>query len=232
MNTNKKNAFISSQQDFVNDIMILFLDTVSHLPEFYLIEDNKIVFSKKILVNNDDKLSNCIVPVYIELDKKFKLGKKLKYLITVTGPGSFTALRIGISFLSGLSLSMKIPLIGLPCFDLFQYVIHSKEKQSTAMYICSSNNQQFICIYSLGTNECIINKVEKNEIPYIFDTFVIKTLLTNDISVLTDSLFPKSIECKRFEFQTIVLQHIKAILLLSRQEMIDPIYISNNKILN
>ena len=144
MNTNKKNALISSQKNFVNVIMILFFDTVSHLPEFCLIEDNKILFSKKILDDHDDKMSDCIVPIYIELEKKFKLGKKLKYLITVTGPGSYTALRVGIAFLSGLSISMKIPLIGIPCVDLFQYVINTNKKKSTAIYICSSNNQKFM----------------------------------------------------------------------------------------
>ena len=232
MNTNKKNALISSQQNFVNVIMILFFDTVSHLPEFCLIEDNKILFSKKILDDHDDKMSDCIVPIYIELEKKFKLGKKLKYLITVTGPGSYTALRVGIAFLSGLSISMKIPLIGIPCVDLFQYVINTNKKKSTAIYICSSNNQKFMCLYSPNTNECIINKVEKDEIPYIFDTSVVNTLLTNDVSILVDPLLPKNIECKKFDFKKIVLQHVKAILLLPRQEIIEPIYISNNKILS
>jgi len=50
--------------------MILFFDTVSYLPEFCLIEDNKILFSKKILDDHDDKMSDCIVPIYIELEKK------------------------------------------------------------------------------------------------------------------------------------------------------------------
>jgi len=232
MNTNKKNVFINSQQNFFKVIMILFFDTVSHLPEFCLIEDNKILYSKRILDDHDDKMSDCIVPVYVDLDKKFKLGKELKYLITVTGPGSYTALRVGIAFLSGLSISMKIPLIGIPCVDLFQYVINASEKKSTAIYICSSNNQKFMCLYPRGFNECIINKMEKDEIPYIFDTSVVKTLLTNDASVLADPLLPKKIECKKFDFKKIVLQNVKSILLLPRQEIIEPIYISNNKLLS
>ena len=61
--------------------MILFFDTVSPLPEFCLIEDNKILFSKRILDDPDDKMSDCLVPAYIELEKKFKLGNNLKHLI-------------------------------------------------------------------------------------------------------------------------------------------------------
>ena len=51
--------------------MILFLDTVSSLPEFSLIDDNKIIFSKKILKNSFDKMSDSIIPSYLELEKKF-----------------------------------------------------------------------------------------------------------------------------------------------------------------
>jgi len=212
--------------------MILFLDTVSHLPEFCLIEDNKILFSKKILDSHDDKMSDCIVPIYIDLEKKFNLGKKLKYLITVTGPGSYTALRVGLAFLSGLSISKKIPLIGLPCVDLFQYLINSDENKSTAMYICSSNNQNFVFYYSQDINEFITNKVEKNEISDLLNTSVINTLLTNDVAIITDSLLPNNIECKKFDFKNIVLQNIKQILLLPKKEIIEPIYISNNEVLN
>ena len=53
--------------------MILFLDTVSPLPEFSLIEDNKIIYSKKILTNDFDKMSECIIPAYIDLEKNFLL---------------------------------------------------------------------------------------------------------------------------------------------------------------
>jgi tRNA threonylcarbamoyladenosine biosynthesis protein TsaB len=35
-----------------------------------------------------------------------------------TGPGSFTALRIGLAFVKGLSFSGRIPLIGVPTFDI------------------------------------------------------------------------------------------------------------------
>ena len=110
--------------------MILFLDTVSPLPEFSLIQDNKIIYSKKILNNDLDKMSDCIIPAYIHLEKKFLLNAKLQCLITNTGPGSYTALRIGIAFLSGLSIAKKIDLIGLPCLDLYLYAINRDQFNS------------------------------------------------------------------------------------------------------
>ena len=126
--------------------MILFLDIVSPLPEFSLIEDNKIIYSKNLLTNKLDKMSDCILPAYIDLDKKFSLNKRLRLLITNTGPGSYTSLRVGIAFLSGLSTALNINLIGLPCTDLFCYAIKKEELNSSAIYISSSSNQKFICL--------------------------------------------------------------------------------------
>ena len=74
--------------------------------------------------------------------------KDLKLLLTNTGPGSYTALRVGISFLSGLSVSKNIKLKGIPCCDLISYVIPREKLNSSGIYINSSNNQNFICFFS------------------------------------------------------------------------------------
>jgi len=44
--------------------------------------------------------------------------KKLKAVGVATGPGSFTALRIGLAFAKGLAFSEHIPLIGIPTLDI------------------------------------------------------------------------------------------------------------------
>ncbi len=43
---------------------------------------------------------------------------KIRVVGVATGPGSFTALRIGLAFGKGLSLSQHIPLIGIPTLDI------------------------------------------------------------------------------------------------------------------
>jgi tRNA threonylcarbamoyladenosine biosynthesis protein TsaB len=42
----------------------------------------------------------------------------LKVLAVASGPGSFTALRVGISFVKGLALACHIPLIGINTLDV------------------------------------------------------------------------------------------------------------------
>ena len=52
------------------------------------------------------------------------------------GPGSFTGLRIGVSFAKGLSLSCNVPLIAVNAFDILKTKIKS------------TNETFFSCIYS------------------------------------------------------------------------------------
>ena len=44
--------------------------------------------------------------------------KKLKALAVALGPGSFTSLRVGLSFAKGISLGLAIPVIGVPTLDI------------------------------------------------------------------------------------------------------------------
>ena len=88
--------------------MLLFLDVISPIPEFFAIEDNKIIYQCKIVTNESEKLSDNIIQKYIEIDKELNLNKKLKKLAMTIGPGSYTSLRVGASFLSGLSISMNL----------------------------------------------------------------------------------------------------------------------------
>ena len=211
--------------------MILFLDTVSPLPEFSLIEDNKIIYSKKILTNDSDKMSDCIIQSYLFLESKFLVNKKLQCLITNTGPGSYTALRVGIAFLSGLSISKKIDLIGVSCLDLYLYAIDKCQLHSSAFYIGSSNNQNFIYLFD-KKNRYTVHKIEKNKnIPGLEDLFLKKIIMNIDPELINRSLL-KNINHTKINFNELVKLNLKDILSLPRKAIIEPIYVSNNIILN
>ena len=208
--------------------MILFLDTVSSLPEFFLIEDNKIVSSKKIITNNDEKMSDCIVSTYIELNKKFSLKKELTGIIVNTGPGSYTALRVGIAFVTGLSISQEISIVGLSCVDLFRHFIKKKHLKSSAIYICSSNNQNFYCIYNELKNTYEINKIEKIQDFNNLNQSQISKIYTNSKLKIENI---NNINYEILSFQELVITNLKIILKMPKQELIQPIYVSNNQIL-
>jgi len=211
--------------------MILFLDTVSPLPEFSLIQDNKIIHSKKILTNDSDKMSDLIIPAYISLQKKFLVNRKLQCLITNTGPGSYTALRVGIAFLSGLSIAQKIDFIGISCLDLYLYSIAQDQLDSSALYVGSSNNQNFIYLYD-KKNGFIVKKIEKNKNISGLENLFLKQIVTNVIPELTDINLLKNIKYAKINFNELVRLNLTHILSQPKQQIIEPIYISNNTILN
>ena len=209
--------------------MILFLDTVSPLPEFSLIGDNKIIFSKKIINNHHEKMSDYLIKSYTDLEKKFSLDQKLENLIINIGPGSYTSLRIGIAFFSGLSMSYQIDLKGIPCVDFYKYLISKDDLLLTGIYIYSANNQKFICIYDEKKEYYNIHKIESfNEIK----NFKIKKIISNtELNKDNLNLF-KNIKYQSISFKEIIIKNLDAIMKLESPKIIEPIYISNNKILN
>ena len=52
--------------------------------------------------------------------------KECDFFAAVTGPGSFTGIRIGISTVKGLALGAKKPLLGLTSFELIAYNVKSE----------------------------------------------------------------------------------------------------------
>lgn len=212
--------------------MILFLDTVSSLPEFSIIEDKKIIYSEKILKINKEKMSDCIIPNYMKLNNEFSLTSKLKLLICNTGPGSYTALRVGIAFLSGLSIARQIEIKGLTCIQLFKNEIKNEDLKKTAIYITSSNNQNFICLYNLDKNNYDIHKTDQNTNLSLIKEFPINIILSNDDVSLSEFNFSDQLKFKKIKFNELVINNLKQILDLPKQKIIEPVYVSNNQILN
>lgn len=213
--------------------MILFLDTVSSLPEFSIIEDNKIIHSNQILSNQNEKMSDLLIPSYLSIEKKYNLKSKLQLLLINTGPGSYTALRVGIAFFSGLSLSQNIDIIGLPCIDLFRFIIPSEELMFSGVYISSSNDQNFIYFFDLKVNQFKIKKIEKNKSldEQDIDLSILKKIYINE-SLQGNLNIRLDVEVKVIKFSKLVNQNIKKIEKYKKNEIIEPLYFSNNKILN
>ncbi len=204
--------------------MILYLDVVSSIPEFSIIEDNKIIFSTKIIHSVDEKLSNNIIPKYLEMDKSFKFQNNLKGLIITTGPGSYTSLRVGAAFIAGLKYSKDIKTASVSSEIISKLLISDSNKINELVYINSANSQNFI---SLQNNKNIFTHY-KIDNEYANLPKEVKKIYFNE-KPLKNQL--NNIKYEKFNLNSLVVKNLNKIN-FSNKNLIKPIYVSNNKLLN
>ena len=201
--------------------MFLFLDVASPISEFHLINDKKIIDSIKITNKTDQKLSDLLIPTYLQIDNDYNLSKKLKKLIITIGPGSYTALRVGASFIAGLSQSMDLPVAVISTKTIYKYL--SDTNKQIGIYFESSNNQKFF-LYQKNS-EYINVKIENQN-------FVIPELISYIFYNLgLPKFIDDQIKSEMFSIKMHVLENLEK-LEFNKNLIIKPIYISNNSILN
>ena len=201
--------------------MFLLLDVASPIPEFHLINDKKIIDSIKITDNNDQKLSDLLIPTYLEIDTAYKLSKNLEKLIITIGPGSYTALRVGASFIAGLSQSMNLPVSAVSTVTIHNHL--AEPRNHIGVYFESSNNQNF---FSYQKNYQFIHEKIDN-ISYVMPNSVSKVLYN---LTLPDFINNKT-QSEIFSIKNNVIENLDK-LEFDKDLIINPIYISNNTILN
>ena len=155
------NIILTILNNFIFANMNLILDIISPIPEFSIFEDNKIILSKKIINSPEEKLSDKIIPSFEKIDESLNLTEKLKSLIVTSGPGSYTALRVGISFMLGLHFSKNIKIASISIADLLKFEINND--LNYGFYVVSSNNQEFICIKMLKKDYFYIKLEDNNK---------------------------------------------------------------------
>ena len=100
--------------------------------------------------------------------------------------------------------------------------------KSSAIYICSSNNQNFYCTYHQLKNTYEISKIEKIQDFNNLNQSQISKIYTNSKLKIENI---NNINYEILSFQELVITNLKKILKMPKQELIQPIYVSNNQIL-
>ena len=88
--------------------MILVIDTSASMAVVGTIEENRMTESSR---SSRD-------PEFIAHLRHLARLKPIAKVAVATGPGSFTGLRVGVSFGLGLAMGLRIPIVPLPSLDL------------------------------------------------------------------------------------------------------------------
>ena len=97
--------------------MILAIDTSTQWMGLALFDGSQVLLEKVWRTNRRHTVE--LAPAIQSIFKETGLEiDSLKAIAIALGPGSFTSMRIGLAVAKGLSLSLHIPVIGIPSLDI------------------------------------------------------------------------------------------------------------------
>lgn len=165
-------------------MLILALDTSGDSLSVSILEQEKII--GKIYINNNNFHSEKILACTQKIIQEIKINiKNIDLFAVCNGPGSFTGIRIGISFVKGMAFMLEKPCIGISSLFALAYPFMYLKKDEiiySCLYankdeiyfnsyiydkisekICSNNSDSFIKIDELIENA----KNEKKRIIFV-----------------------------------------------------------------
>lgn len=125
----------------------------------------------------DRKLSSLLAPTVNRiLDSLGWKAKDIDYLVSGLGPGSFTGMRTGVSFIKGMGWALNKPIIGISTLDILAENAGASEKQIVpiidarrSLIYCSiyknkNNKLAKVSPYMLLSVDELVRKIKKDAI--------------------------------------------------------------------
>jgi tRNA threonylcarbamoyl adenosine modification protein YeaZ len=128
--------------------MVLCIDTATDISGVALIVSDKNKFYEELKINHTS--DGILEKIDIVLHKAKSDLSSLKAVMVISGPGSFTGLRVGIAVANQFSHQLKIPISGIRTDEL--YSCRTDEKDF--IYLQSMNREQ---VYIVGYGRFKIN---------------------------------------------------------------------------
>ena len=129
---------------------ILAIESSSSTLYLAIQNDKKIFHLKSDSINNTAKNINSMV------DKILKKSKtslnEIDAIAISSGPGSFTSLRVGMSYAKGLSLTLDIPIVPISTFEILLFSNIEKVDGDTSVVIYSHGRTVYKCDYKINVD--------------------------------------------------------------------------------
>ncbi len=104
----------------------LAINTAGKILSIAVVDDNGSVLSVFEAPERRNQGNNLVGHINNVLEDASISFKDIDLMAVVTGPGSFTGIRVGISAMRGFALATKIPVIGVDAFEMFTKAVEDK----------------------------------------------------------------------------------------------------------
>jgi len=109
--------------------MYLGIDTTNNNLCYALLDDRKLLFYENLYPYSN--AAEILPPKIAQLFQYFAITiHDIKKIISVTGPGGFSGVRIGTAFVTGLSANTEIDIIGISSLEAAGFSIENPQKNS------------------------------------------------------------------------------------------------------
>tara|TARA_B100001971_G_C18256360_1_gene582495 strand:+ start:1549 stop:2190 length:642 start_codon:yes stop_codon:yes gene_type:complete len=124
--------------------MIVFaLDTASARPSFAFYDrENDNLLVEGALSSGRGQSNNLLPSIEQAMDASGIDFSDISIVAGVTGPGSFTGIRVGLSFIKGVALALDVPCLGMSGFELFSKV-YADEQTDVLICLESGRDEKF-----------------------------------------------------------------------------------------
>ncbi len=142
---------------------ILSIDTTANNTNISLKDKSNITSD---INNNPRGQVSFLFPMIVKiLDSKKLKFSNLDILLTATGPGSFTGIRVGLSAMQGISLATGIPIVGINNFDIYAHSLSKSNKDNNILVLLESFRKEVFCkFYNKDTANDKIFQASDNEV--------------------------------------------------------------------
>ncbi|MFY0674524.1 MAG: tRNA (adenosine(37)-N6)-threonylcarbamoyltransferase complex dimerization subunit type 1 TsaB [Bacteroidia bacterium] len=144
------------------DPFILHIETATYNGSIALSKGEVLIESRSL--NEGEKHIKTLAPAVQKLlDDNNINSKEINAIAISEGPGSYTGLRIGVSFAKGFAMATKCKLIGVPTLEILKNAMFSKHNVEIAIPLLDARRMEvYSCVYSK-------EKVLKTTRPLIID---------------------------------------------------------------
>ena len=129
---------------------ILAIESSSSTLYLAIQNDKKIFHLKSDSINNTAKNINSMVDKI--LNKSKTSLNEIDAIAISSGPGSFTSLRVGMSYAKGLSLTLDIPIVPISTFEILLFSNIDKVDGDTSVVIYSHGRTVYKCDYTINAD--------------------------------------------------------------------------------